>query len=198
MMPICWITNTAGTGSPTVATTAPAYAYWYVDQTTATTTMWVTNTGTSLTTATNPTWQVQRHAVYREIDEFDEMQRRMDHESRARRMQGDQLRRFNDAAKKRARELLIEHLTPAQKRTFAKNDWFVVEGGKSKTRYRISAKNSLVANIDVMTVDGKITHRLCGHCDPGKLPLHDHLLAQKMMLEHAEDEFLKLANRHVA
>jgi hypothetical protein len=77
-------------------------------------------------------------------------------------------RSHNEEAKKRALDLLIEHLTPEQKKTFEEKKWFVVEGGKSKTQYRIRAKDDLIANIDV--VDGEKTkHRLCGHCSPSKV-----------------------------
>jgi hypothetical protein len=102
-----------------------------------------------------------------------------------------------EAAKKRALELLIEHLSPEQKKTFEEKKWFVVEGGRSKTQYRIRAQDHLIANIDVMEA-GRTKHKLCGHCDIRKVPLGDQLLAQKMMLEFSEDDFLKVANRHAA
>jgi hypothetical protein len=102
-----------------------------------------------------------------------------------------------EAAKKRALDLLIEHLTPEQQKTFEEKKWFVVEGGKSKTQYRIRAQDHLIANIDVIE-GGRTKHKLCGHCDIKKVPLGDQLLAQKMMLELAEDDFLSVANRHAA
>lgn len=116
-------------------------------------------------------------------------------------------------ARQRAKELLLEHLTEAQRETFTKNNWFVVEGGKTKTRYKIHAEPHMIGNIEVLetvfTIDKKrkgdgvdknerVKHRLCGHCDLAKIPLGDQLLAQKMMLEFAEDDFLAIANRHAA
>lgn len=105
--------------------------------------------------------------------------------------------RRTQPARDRAKELLLANLTPAQKETFEKNGWFLVEGGKSKQRYRIRA-NSASMNIDVMNKE-KVTHRICAHlhhtCDA---PLYDHILAQKLMLEAAEDDFLKIANQHAA
>lgn len=98
-------------------------------------------------------------------------------------------------ARARARDLLIEHLTPAQKETFEKNGWFIVEGGKTKTKYRIRC-GGYTGNIDVYG-SGGITHRLCVHC-AHDIPLHDHLLAQKIMLEFDEDTIVKKANRHAA
>ncbi|WP_456679452.1 hypothetical protein [Bradyrhizobium sp. S3.7.6] len=103
----------------------------------------------------------------------------------------------------RSRELLLAHLTPAQRETFEKNKWFIVEGGLSKQHYRIRDAGHMVANIDVLSaplegIDLAPLYRLCGHCDLGAVPLYDQLLAQKMMLEYDEERFLKLANRHRA
>jgi len=100
--------------------------------------------------------------------------------------------------KERARAILLAHLTDEQKDTLERLGWFVVEGGMSGTRYRIRASAGLVANIDMLEgFEGdRITHRLCAHCDLNQIPLHDHLLAQKLMLESDEFEFLRIANRH--
>jgi hypothetical protein len=109
------------------------------------------------------------------------------------RLQQEQER--SEAARTRAHALLLSHLTPAQRQTFEANKWFVVEGGRSKTRYRIRS-HACAGNIELL--DGEqVTHRLCGHCDH-TIPLGDQLLAQKLMLELDEDEFLKLANRRAA
>lgn len=106
--------------------------------------------------------------------------------------------RRREVAKARARELLFEHLSPAQRETFDANGWFVVEGGKSKTQYRIRAVENMAANVDVLNSKGGRTHRLCAHARVGTVPLGDQLLAQKIMLELAEDDFLRTANRHAA
>jgi hypothetical protein len=100
------------------------------------------------------------------------------------------------AAEARARTLLLENLTPTQRDTFERNGWFVVEGGRSRQRYRIGGRH-VVANIEVLDRDERVTHRLCGHLRDMH-PLGDHLLAQKIMLELDEERFLSLANRHVA
>lgn len=109
---------------------------------------------------------------------------------------------IRSAAEERATQLLLEHLTPEQRKTFTENGWFMVEGGNSKTRYRINTR-SAAGNIDVLSSDlfgrGKVTHRLCCHVPfHHNLPLSDHLLSQKIMLELAEDDFLRTANRTAA
>jgi hypothetical protein len=103
---------------------------------------------------------------------------------------------IDDAAKARARELLLDSLTPEQRAMFELQGWFIVWGGKSGRKYRIRGnRESVVANIDVMDQDW-VTQRLCGHCPPGQVPFADQLLAQKLMLEFAEEDFLRIANRH--
>jgi hypothetical protein len=96
-------------------------------------------------------------------------------------------------ANARARALLLEHLTPEQRRMVEQHFWFVVEGGRSKQKYRINL-SGVAGNIHQMHGE-RATHQLCCHCDHA-IPAPDHHLAQKLMLEFAEDDFLRLANRH--
>ena len=118
-------------------------------------------------------------------------------EQRAEQLERQQ-RRVKEAKKEsvedRAKKLLLSHLTDHQKKTFKDNGWFVVEGGKTKTQYRIRANGSVAGNVDEMR-EGRVTHRLCCHCN-GSIPTFDHFLAQKTMLESAEEDFLRLANRN--
>lgn len=112
--------------------------------------------------------------------------------------QQQQERERRTIADNRANQLLLDHLTPQQQETLKKNGWFIVEGGRSKRQYRIR-KDTLVANVDALDPTTKlirVTHRLCGHVPHGQIPMGDHLLAQKMMLEFAEDDFLRIANQH--
>lgn len=128
--------------------------------------------------------------------EQDEAARRAAVEAQQQRAREDQQQR--DAAQTRARELLLEHLTPDQRDTFVKHGWFIVEGGKSRARYRVRSDRGLVANVDVIDPRDRPTHRLCAHARSGSVPMGDQLLAQKIMLELAEDDFLRIANRHAA
>jgi hypothetical protein len=114
-------------------------------------------------------------------------QARADSEARALRIK---------AASDRARELLLSKLSPEQRESFTKNKWFIVEGGLTKTKYRIRS-STYAGNIDVLDVANNVAYRLCVHCS-STIPLEDHLLAQKIMLELAEDDIVRLANRHAA
>jgi hypothetical protein len=102
------------------------------------------------------------------------------------------------AAAKRARQLLLSHLSPVQRKTFRRKGWFVVEGGESGKRYRING-NGICANVERLADnDNAVLHRLCAHCEPATIPTCDQLLAQKIKIEFEERDFLRLANKHAA
>jgi septal ring factor EnvC (AmiA/AmiB activator) len=106
-----------------------------------------------------------------------------------------QAARNRESAERRAQELLMEHLTEAQRKTIKDHGWFVVEGGRSKKLYRIRT-SGVAGNIDELYKE-KVTHRLCCHLDHA-IPRYDHYLAQKLALELDEARFLNTANRHAA
>lgn len=190
-----WVTTTASTG--TTACTNQ-YIYW-------------TTTSSATTACTNIVWSNQSYASQAMYNQaamavsrtyqaaaagraYESSEQFLLRESER---QAKILAKHADAAKHRARELLLQHLTAEQRHTFEKNGWFVVEGSKSKRKYKITANDNCAANIYVL--DGeKVKHRICGHCKLDQVPLADHLLAQKVMLECDEDSFLKIANRHAA
>jgi hypothetical protein len=157
--------------------------------------------------------QVRRdeEAYRRAIAEHDEqeatrirllIEARERYEAERQRLDQELLQQQREAAQRRhaanelAKQLLLEHLTPAQRETYTRNGWFIVEGGRSKTKYRING-HSVAGNIDVLNAKGGMTHRLCCHIHYARdIPHGDHLLAQKITLELAEDDFLRTANRH--
>lgn len=98
----------------------------------------------------------------------------------------------NDAAKKRAWELLCSHLSEKQRETLDKNGWFLIEGGKSKKTYRIYA-NSYAGNIRELAEDKEVM-RYCVHAT-GEFPLGDQLLTQAISLRFDEDYIIGKANK---
>ncbi len=100
------------------------------------------------------------------------------------------------AIQARAREIMLQHLTPQQREMVERNNWFIVAGGKSGKRYRIHANLHKVAgNVELLDAkEEKALARFCCHLQH-QYPSHDHHLAQKLMLEWDEDTFLHLANR---
>lgn len=95
------------------------------------------------------------------------------------------------AAEKRAGVLLESVLSPQECKRLADSGYFIVRG-RSGCRYRIRRGRS--GNIDVVDKEGFITARLCAH-PVLHVPDSDTMLAQKLMLEHDEAAFLKVANR---
>lgn len=95
-------------------------------------------------------------------------------------------------AQLRAEALLISALTVEQKEEYAKDKSFTLwAAGK---RYRIKKGRSF--NVEELNSDGLKIATLCAH-PRDNVPDHDTMLAQKLMLETAPEEFLRLANRSV-
>jgi hypothetical protein len=92
-------------------------------------------------------------------------------------------------AKKRADELLKAHLTPQQREELEmKNHFHLLVGAK---KYRINRGRS--RNIQLVNEQGVVVKTLCAH--PSEMiPDADTMLAQKLMLEANENEFLRIAN----
>ncbi len=106
----------------------------------------------------------------------------------------DALNQRRYEGRERSKQLLLSHLTPAQQKTFTEKGWFVVEGGKSKTKYKINT-NAFAGNVDILSEDGKRrTGSMCCHASSDAIAHFDHHLAQKLMLEGAEDDFRRIAN----
>lgn len=197
---VVWLVHAECTGA-TVATTTSCYPMGF--------------TNTAMTTATNAHYQVylvntQQQGLNGMLAQQgalavtytrDRVVERSAEEIAAHNRAVDEARERNQARERdraqavdRARQLLLSHLTPAQRETFTKNRWFVVEGGRSKQRYRIDVGGGYQGNVALLDSGDKVAATFCGHCD-GSIPRYDQFLAQKLMLEQHEDEFLRLSNR---
>ncbi len=109
-------------------------------------------------------------------------------EAAARRVEAEVLR---DQADKRAEQLLLAHLSPEQQRDWRRAQYFelITKGG----RYRLY--KGWAGNVALIGENGAEISRYCIH--PREvIPEADNLLAQKLMLELEEAEFLRIANRH--
>lgn len=96
-------------------------------------------------------------------------------------------------AAERSRELLLACLNEAQRAEFEHRHSFRVRGQSGRC-YRIAV--GTVANIEVLGEGGELEYRLCA--GPIHLPTPAVMLAQKLMLETRESEFLGIAARHPA
>jgi hypothetical protein len=91
-------------------------------------------------------------------------------------------------AHERSLNLLVKCLTPAQRAEFERSKAFEVRG-ESGQCYRITYAKSL--NIEVLTPSGMVLRRMCA--GPVDVPTPAVMLAQKLMLETQEAEFLRIA-----
>jgi hypothetical protein len=92
-------------------------------------------------------------------------------------------------AHERSLRLLLRCLTPAQRAEFARSNAFKVRG-ESGQQYRITYATT--SNVEVIAHSGAISRRLCA-LPMGNLPIPAVMLAQKLMLETQESEFLRIA-----
>lgn len=156
--------------------------------------IWVTQTSTGIWTQSGNSGQERMVQPYRRTPEQEAEARRQQEEYRER--QKAEAERYR-AAKERAEGLLYEHLTDEQRAEIKKHKFFLVRGGKTGRSYKINADGGLVANVHEMDGAGAVKRRLCAHIThAANAPIFDHLLAQKLMLEYQEEEFLKVANDH--
>lgn len=100
-----------------------------------------------------------------------------------------------EAARDRGEKLLRGYLTPEQRETYCRQGRFVVRG-QSGRRYSIEASDPRFCNVSELDADGQIISRLCAQAAVN-IPIADHLLTQKLMLEHHEAEFRRIANRQL-
>ena len=97
------------------------------------------------------------------------------------------------AAKERAERLLEENLSESQREELATQRYFTVEGGGSKRTYRVKAGLGVHGNVVEVDEQGREVANLCA-APRGDLPEADALIAQKLWLEHREEEFRQVAN----
>lgn len=92
-------------------------------------------------------------------------------------------------ARRRARALLMEHLTPVQRRQFRLFGSFDVRAPSGRV-YRIHQRYLH----SIMERCGGYPHRLwCAYVPGGRYPLADQMLAQKLVIELDERSFRKIA-----
>lgn len=88
----------------------------------------------------------------------------------------------------RSARLLVRCLTPGQRKEFERDRAFTVRGTSGQL-YRITY--GATSNVEVINASGDVLSRLCA--GPTGLPTPAVMLAQKLMLESAEREFLRIA-----
>lgn len=110
----------------------------------------------------------------------------------ARRQEEEQRKQRKEAAEKAAEELLMSHMTPEQREMYQKMKRFHVISATGK-RFEVDATRRM-HNVFQLDEQGK---RVVEHCiyQTGDTPQGDNLLAQKLLLEHDEAQFVAIANQ---
>jgi hypothetical protein len=103
-----------------------------------------------------------------------------------------ELRREREDAEARAERLLLETLSPLARVQYLANGTVTVIAKSGRVYAIAKGRARNVYELDPATRARR--SRLCAHPVDG-VPDQDTMLAQKLMLEHAEEEFLAMANR---
>lgn len=181
----------------------PTYAPWtYWCNTSATTTgvgIKVWQSWNSMTTAQTTSYgnsicyhaQFQQAAKPLTAEEQRAADERMQQERERRRLEDEKRTAERKVAAELAEELLKEHLDDDQRQEFERSRIFHVIGQTGK-RYRVKCARS--GNVEELDDKGQAVNRFCIH--PVELvPDQDTLLAQKLLLQHDEAEFRRIANK---
>lgn len=194
--------------------TSTAWTYWNVQYTSGTNTTTADYTwaawidGTATTSASSSTsawikWNVnytgedgnEGYVVRVEQPTPEELARQAEEHRRREeelKRQAAEQARLAQEAEDRAAELLRLTLSPEQLAEFEKDRAFTVISKDGERKYRI--KKGWSHNVERIDDAGKRLHTLCAHPET-PVPHFDNMLAQKLMLEHDEQRFLKIANK---
>ena len=93
-------------------------------------------------------------------------------------------------AEARGLRLLVDNLSPSQRKQYETNGYFEVIGGDTGTRYRI--RRGYQMNIEELNEKGRIARLLC-FMPEVRVPVGDVMLAQKFALELFESEAMRVA-----
>lgn len=100
-------------------------------------------------------------------------------------------RKEQKRARKRARQLLHQNLTPEQRRELKRKGYFHVWGSKGNV-YRIASAFPFNVRLAGWAKDSRIY--FCLEAEDPQVPVEDVMLAQKLLLSTDEGEFLRVAN----
>jgi hypothetical protein len=186
---------------------ASTWFIWNSDSTTASTSTTITNgstwnmwcSGTDATTTDSTsvwsTWNgsvVYRVRQHNPVETGEQIQARLQREEQAR-IADEERRRMEAEAMQRSEDLLMLQLSEKQKQDWRTQKAFEVLAQSGK-RFRI--RDGVSMNVDEYDTQGKIVAK---HCiiPMERVPRYDQFVMQKLMLEHAESEFMQIANHRV-
>jgi acetyl/propionyl-CoA carboxylase alpha subunit len=189
-----WNSRFDTTGSATSETSATiittdTFAYWVSDSTTNASTSSGYIYATWIDEYTNNV-HVRQETEQQRIRRIAEQERERQHFA----LEREKRRQRNLLANETARKLLVSNLNPQQRKEFEDNGHFFVTSPSGKL-YRIREGRSI--NIDLMAGNNReiVKQRLCAHPQIA-CPDNDTMLTQKIMLEHQEQDFLRIARTY--
>jgi hypothetical protein len=188
-----WTTWAGSTDSTTCygnTTTDAAWRYWVDDGTSSTTSVTITDADCYTVWSH---WEVIQRGVVEHVYKEPTPEQKAAQEAAAeerRRRQAEKEERDRLAAQK-ADELLESLLTEEAIRVYRKHR-YIEAWSKSGRRFKI--KHGRAHNIIELDKAGKEVRKFCVHVTPHDIPNTDNMLAQKLLIEHQEDVFHKLAN----
>lgn len=92
---------------------------------------------------------------------------------------------------KKAEKLLLSYLSKSQKKQYKQDKTFVAIGSSTKTKYQINPWEQI--NVYALDSSGvNVTGKMCVVFSDS-IPIEDHMLAQKLLIETNEEEFLDKA-----
>lgn len=198
-----WLASTTATTS---ATTINLGSSWHIRTSgTAATTGWY-NIEDNCTSAANAAWYstgwqdcdhatIKQYGRVRETPEqAAERAAKAELARQAAAIEAAKVKVFTDMAKARARKLLFSMLSADQQKELDEKNHFhltVHSRDGSMKVYRI--EHGYAGNVKLLGIDGQPVKRYCIHADY-RLPYEDQMLAQKLLLETNEPEFLRIAN----
>jgi len=139
----------------------------------------------------DPAAMAERHEA-RQLHDT-ELRAQIEAGRRARQREHDRWRETQQAARRRAVELLESWLTPGQLADFREHRRFEVVSDTG-TRWRINCSGQ-AGNVERLDEAGEWESTWCAH-PPGGLPDADAWLAQRLILQTDEAAFLAVANCH--
>jgi hypothetical protein len=185
-----WYSTTAHTITSATSATNSVYQIWarqqWLQSQTATTTVWSTWSNGYLDEERRQWEHEQRQPHYGELARVEPPPRPHDEHTLL------QDRLLRERAEERADELLMSLLSPDQLHQYRAAKAFEV-CTKAGRRYRLT--RAISGSVKLLGPDGRAMATYCAHLADHRIPIPDHLIAQKFLLEHHEEEFLRVANR---
>lgn len=197
-----WSSWTFTTNSSTSSGQMSTWAQWTDDGTcSASNTVWTQwivtpNTSSCATYTVDNTWNIwitTAGKMVQQVETDEERAKREAHWAEERRQyeaKVEEERKLRLAAEERAEKLLKEHLDPEEKARYERAGYFLVKSHKGNLYKVKKGTHGNVIRIDPITKEE--IESLC--VQPSGVPTGDSNLTQKLWIEHAEEEFRRIAN----